>query len=307
MADPQQQTLAFQGLPPTVHLDPIRPATSDGVRCSSPDPSRYYDPATVSREIDGQSLLSVVGAPYGMRGVVIPRATWGGASMGHDAYQPGVINIDPHEAHSVSLDLRHVTGDDVRSATALVRRELGKPRDINDVRASAAATFHVLGKMDEMRSAASAAGTPPPVTVAPSPPAPLPPRAPVTGQAPAGRLAAVFAPTTAAQPGVQGAAQVAEPAHAVHFELEAGDFDANYHSVIRQASRANPTQGILVLGVVAAYRGPRFTPKASGPFVLQVAGQSTVMKVETTGIQFEHAGEILSLYIVLDEKPAAGG
>jgi hypothetical protein len=85
------------------------------VRVGTPDPTKYHDPATVLLEGDGRSIAEKSSVSMGLRGVVVPRATLDGASMGfdHEAPVPEVF-IDPHLLHGkLRVDMARLREDGI--------------------------------------------------------------------------------------------------------------------------------------------------------------------------------------------------
>jgi hypothetical protein len=289
------------GLPDSFDVESYRVASSltggNRWRCSTPDPTKYHDPTTQSLEGQGgRTLLQATGARFGIKGVVIPRATFGGASLGIAHNKPGVVVIDPGEdGKGLQVDLSKIQADRAARALTLVNRVVAAQEgmtDIEKVRCKSAAFYHVVAQ-EEVPVA-----RPEPVAVAAVQSPPL--QQPVPVQSPV-NLSAAFDETPVMKTG--------QPAHiadsssinqqkTVTFGIGGEDVPASYSTVIRQPG-ARPGTGMLVLGSI----GPAFYPKGTRPFAAYLAGDKVVLQLEATGIRFAHAGEELAVYMITGERP----
>lgn len=90
--------------------------TSDVRSSSDHNPGLYYDPASAYKEKDNRSVASLLPS-RGPRGVIIPRASRFGRSLGWNPEQPVIVNIDPNiEGGSSVVDLSKLTKDQVNQA-----------------------------------------------------------------------------------------------------------------------------------------------------------------------------------------------
>ncbi len=114
-----------------------------GVRCSSEGDAatQYHDPTTQTMEGSyGRSVASLLptGA-RGLRGVIVPRSTPGGGSLGFDPHRPTLINIDPDiKGQSCVVDLSKLTRESMQAA---YKEALDNPLVNNDLGLAASYAF----------------------------------------------------------------------------------------------------------------------------------------------------------------------
>lgn len=112
-----------------------------GVQCETPNDSEYHSPDAVRLGLpsDSRQLSTVVGSRNGIRGVIIPRATRGGASRGFDHNTPARVNIvDIVAKRQVAVDLDAVTSSQFNG--------LVSPDISSDPQAVAAIAFRRLAR-----------------------------------------------------------------------------------------------------------------------------------------------------------------
>ncbi len=282
--------------------------------CSTPDPRRYHDPSTQVTSIDGATLSSRMPGRFGLRGVIIPRATLYGGSLGCNPEDRVTLTIDPLDPkHSVELDLSRVTPHLAQSALNCVVEKFGPSFDNESARRHHAAACFAASKMIEATAAKENApmrfGPPaaqpqaPPVAEAPQqfvqqyaqPAQPYPPHA-----APgllAGFSGGQQAATRSTGNGSPGPSQVR-----VAFDTAMGVHEALYSSVSVQKDR-DGTPKFLFLAI-DDNSPSKFIPKASDTaFAVYPNGADTVYLVESTGIQVPHMGETIVIFQVISTRP----
>lgn len=130
---------------PQISFDPFWDnKAGGGVRCSSTGEAanQYHDPSKHYLEQNGRAVSSVLPARYGLRGVVIPRATAFGGSRGFDPHKPRLINIDPDiKGQSCVVDLSLLNEDNVSKAFYEATQN---PMTQDNLQLLAAQTFHNL-------------------------------------------------------------------------------------------------------------------------------------------------------------------
>jgi hypothetical protein len=147
-------SLNLQALPAGLDLTELLAGIRDeGIRCSTPDPTKYHDPSTQVTEGGGVPLMHLMRPGRGgVRGVIIPRATMFGASQGWNPHNPPdkTVVIDPHlPAATVKLDLARVTPATASQAIRACNDALGGASDVEALRTKASAAFHVMAKLGE--------------------------------------------------------------------------------------------------------------------------------------------------------------
>lgn len=129
--------------------DPFWDSGNSGVRCSSNGlaATQYHDPSNHFLELNGKPISSVMRTGFnGVRGVVIPRASITGGSLGFDAHKPALVNIDPDiKGQSSVIDLRTITKEKMNAAMQEARKN---PNVLNDIRLFAAQTYKNLSISD---------------------------------------------------------------------------------------------------------------------------------------------------------------
>jgi hypothetical protein len=137
-------------LKPTSDATVLRPdafwdtKSGGGVRCSSEgsEGNRYHDPGSAYSEITGRSVASLLPGGPGVRGVIVPRATWWGGSRGFDPHQPRLMNIDPDIKGQASVvDLSQFSKEAVAAAYELAWQQVG---DYGDPRLVASQAYRNL-------------------------------------------------------------------------------------------------------------------------------------------------------------------
>lgn len=116
-----------------------------GIRCSSEGAAGncYHDPGAVGgfevSTLSGRSMASLLpGLGYGLRGVVVPRATWWGGSRGFDPHKPRLMNIDPDIKGQASVvDVSQFNKEAVAQAYQLAWEQVGEYGDPRLVAAQA--------------------------------------------------------------------------------------------------------------------------------------------------------------------------
>jgi hypothetical protein len=317
-------------LPSTLNIQAYTGQNHSGgsyeAECSSPDVTKYHDPSTQSFKINGQTLASATGRG-GMRGVIIPRATFGGVSQGVDHEHPTVVVIDPaDDGTGLEVDLTTITPELSQQTYEAVKKSVNNIPNLSDIkrtRLAAAAFYHAVKQATPSQQQPTTI----PVRVkapveAPAPvqtPAELP--APVEQPAPPptrplnlGQVAPV--PRTQPPAGLntfiathQAPAQAEQPApilshrgneQVVTFGIGDEDVPSTYSFVCRTQG-ATPNTGSLVLGVKSGQRG--FFPKGNKPFAAFITGGQTILTLEATRIMFSHGGDDLVVYLVVGEQP----
>ena len=307
--DPSSQRSSIDGMPLTYKMPPAR----HGLVGSVVPRATYF----------GGSQGSGAGQPSGPRLVNVV-----------DFYDPKL---------SVEVDLAKITPALSARAIDIVRKAAGPPTDIEQFRARQAATFCVYEQMTKGASTVQF-GQPAQPSHAPqeiqpppqyAPPQYVPPGVP-PGEfatpppyyqttppyqqatpidrpgfyaAPSGNLMSAFSPqpnpaTFAQRPSQNGA--VPPPQHKVIFGNSLGNQDALYHTVIHQPGDDGKL-GVLLFGIDLNYQGPQFRPKLDSPenLAVHIAGTDKVYLIESMGIQFEHRGELLTQWMIVDEKAAS--
>lgn len=141
---------------------------------------------------------------------------------------------------------------------------------------------------------------PAPAPMAPPPPPPAPPRydasffgrdrAPAHAPAPATihPVGSPFGPV---------------PTHRVTFATPDGSQEGMFHSVARVPGE-DGRGGVLILGLEAAYTGPKFVPRRDASrLVVHEHDAPTVLLVDSIGLRHEHKGELLMYFEITDERP----
>ncbi len=334
--------------------------------CSTSDPTKYHDPGTQFTSIDGAPLINKMRpGRWGLRGTIVPRATWFGGSQGVNPHKPQQhVHVDPGTKQHIEIDISRVTAANAKEAMRIVQGAVGAPRTIEELRLSQSATFHVLqqmeanavprqvddrgrnttpggrtdmqfGKQGSQQSQPQIApqqgngtGIPiqPPPQAQPQPwgvPAHQPPQQQGWGSANQAQFAqqpaaqavdpmAVFGPQTPAhqappgmppqfQPQGQAQAPATQPTNKVTFGTALANQDAMFHSITRQYGPQGQG-GILVLGVESAYPGKCIPKTSNDPIAIHVHRTGEVFKVESCGIQYEHKGELLTHFLILEER-----
>ena len=172
-----QANLVCDGIPlelPASFLEasPFAGMSSNGVRCSTPDPTKYHDPASQALE-GGGSLLQAAGGRYGVRGTIIPRGNLWGGSLGVDPHHArGVLNIDPGLKDGFTVDPTRYTPEIAAQAAAAATAACGRPGEIEPMRTKMAASFHFANTLIERAAQAPPVQSPilaPPPRLAPPP------------------------------------------------------------------------------------------------------------------------------------------
>lgn len=111
---------------------------SDGIRSSSDeDPTQYYDPSSAQREANGRSIASLLPS-RGPRGVIIPRSSRLGGSLGFNPHKPVIVNIDPDiKGQSSVVDLAQITNEDIDNA-------IQETSNVTDYKLAASLVFRKL-------------------------------------------------------------------------------------------------------------------------------------------------------------------
>lgn len=104
------------------------------------------------------------------------------------------------------------------------------------------------------------------------------------------------------QGGHAHAAPSTQPQYKVTLSTELATQDAMFHTVIRQAGPGGQG-GILILGVEANYPNKTVPKVSAEPLAIYVHGASSVFKVESMGVQYDHKGETLSHFMIVEERP----
>lgn len=218
----------------------------------TPDPTKYHDPSAVSLIGSGRSLSSVLpGSSFGLKGIIIPRATEDGGSMGFDPHKPQKCFIDPGMTNTpIVVDYAKLNKHSINSAVAdaaaagasnLQDRGLLAYLKMAHMSQHSAPTPSVpvtssglisrpLGNFVAAQQHVPMGGPPPGI---PSAPRLAPPEAHSAGPFTNGSIRDAFSPRPAPPPvTAQG------PAHRyrVDFELPRpmGTFTGYYHEVIRK-------------------------------------------------------------------------
>lgn len=125
-------------------------AQGNGVRCSSTGrlAGLYQDTSQARFEgNDGRSVAQCLPTGAGIRGVIIPRATWWGGSRGFDPHKPRLMNIDPDvKGQSSVVDMGSCSKERMTEAFALAQEQVG---EYGDPRLVAAQTYRNLAISDE--------------------------------------------------------------------------------------------------------------------------------------------------------------
>lgn len=116
-----------------------------GIRCSSEGAAGnyYHDPGAVggfeASTLSGRSMASLLpGLGYGLRGVVVPRATWWGGSRGFDPHKPRLMNVDPDIKGQASVvDVSQFSKEVVAQAYEMAWEQVGEYGDPRLVAAQA--------------------------------------------------------------------------------------------------------------------------------------------------------------------------
>jgi hypothetical protein len=92
------------------------------LRVGTPDPTKYHDPGAIKLE-GGNHMTMTANMPgnhgfSGLRGVMIPRATAFGGSLGHNPHKAPIIRIDPEliGGDGIVVDLSKVNQKDMENA-----------------------------------------------------------------------------------------------------------------------------------------------------------------------------------------------
>jgi hypothetical protein len=130
----------------TLKPDPFWDGKSGGgIRCSSDGQAGnyYHDASAVggfeAHALSGRSMASLLpGLGYGLRGVVVPRATWWGGSRGFDPHKPRLMNIDPDiDGQASVVDVSQFSKEVVAQAYELAWQQVGEYGDPRLVAAQA--------------------------------------------------------------------------------------------------------------------------------------------------------------------------
>lgn len=317
------------------------------VDCQSPDPTQYHD-VRDQRTAANKPLATTMPNGHGIMGTVIPCASMFGGGLGFDLKQGSTkVAIDPlYNGNNFTIDLTKITNDIARSASAIVNKHMPTATDIDGARCRHAAVFHVMkqhiDRDNETKGAshvrlnnADAATMPSqavpqeatqrqqtPATPQTSQAAPdvrpasfsQTQRQPQPREAQSNLLGSFQPPSPVPQGATTPATSVASPfgpmpTVKVKFGMVVGDTEAMLHSVMRQEA-ADGGGGILILGLDTAYTGPRFMPRLRGDerMAVQVDGSPSIFLVESMGVQFEHRGELLTQFLIVNERiDGAGG
>lgn len=111
----------------------------------------YQDPAQVQLESGRTMADAIRRGPYGLRGVVVGKATAGGTPVNYDPHDMSKVRIniiDPEGKNVNSLGFDQMTQDRVNSAIAAAEQQLPGD-DIDTVRERAAMVFEELAKMNK--------------------------------------------------------------------------------------------------------------------------------------------------------------
>lgn len=254
-----------------------------GVRCNTPDPTRYHDPAAL-----GPGAIPI-SSDIGLRGTVIPRATTavsGGMSQGHDPHVPqSQVIIDPDiPGQSCVVDMGQMTQAAVVAASQGVQ---------HGGRTGASEIYHNLAT--SQKQAAAAPEQPIVMSQAPAPAsAPAAPATPPAAAMPTNMLEAFGAPNVAApthqtvQLSTPTAAPVATapvtvqpPTLRATFEIQGvGQLEAWYHEIAVDGAT-------LALVVDTAYPGPKYFPnQTEHPFAVYVERDRRLYLALSLGIQY---------------------
>lgn len=267
-----------------VIVDPFFDQTATGgVRCNTPDPAAYHDPAALG---PGAIPLSTAS---GLRGTVIPRATnalAGGMSQGFNPHVPQrQVVIDPDiPGQSCVVDMGLMTQAAVAAASANVQ---------HGGRTGASEIYHNLS--EQQKQAAAATAQPVVMSQAPAPVAPQPAPAPAVAAMPTNMLEA-FGATSAPQPSsahqtvqllqpaaaaVATTATVQPPTLRATFEIQGvGQIEAWYHDIAVDGAT-------LALVTDTAYPGPKYFPNQTDqPFAVYVERDQRLYLALSLGIQY---------------------
>jgi hypothetical protein len=255
-----------------------------GVRCNTPDPTGYHDPAAL-----GPGAIPI-SSDIGLRGTVIPRATnavSGGMSQGHDPHVPQRrVIIDPDiPGQSCVVDMGQMTQAAVAAASQNVQHA---------GRTGASEIYHNLA--EQQKQAAAAPEQPVVMSQAPAPVSHQPAPAPAAAAVPTNMLEAFGsvnpprpAPThqtvqlsqPAAAASVAAPATVQPPTLRATFEIQGvGQIEAWYHDISVDGAT-------LALVADTAYPGPKFFPnQTEQPFAVFVERDQRLYLALSLGIQY---------------------
>jgi hypothetical protein len=285
----------------------------------------YQDPAAVKLE-SGRSMADAIRrGPYGLRGVVVGKATAGGTPVNYDPHDMSKvrINIINEDKQVSSIGFDQMTQDRVNAAVAAAEQKLPGD-DIDTIRERAAMVFEELAKMNK----SSVQKTPvrrQPVSAPPdeedydeieiveelqeeisrpSPP-PVPAVAPpidkidrgYSPMAAFGLKKKSTAPTQVSGSGVTTGSRVGPPQKLVYFEKEGiGTVPAFFHDIIVSTAPADDESieesgfMVLIYDLRFEQNAARWFPPANDPYqrpwAVQINEDSKLYLVHTTGFQY---------------------
>jgi hypothetical protein len=111
----------------------------------------YQDPAQVQLESGRTMADAIRRGPYGLRGVVVGKATAGGTPVNYDPHDMSKVRIniiDPEGKNVNSLGFDQMTQDRVNAAISAAEQQLPGD-DIDTIRERAAMVFEELAKMNK--------------------------------------------------------------------------------------------------------------------------------------------------------------
>lgn len=281
----------------------------------------YKDPATVTLESGRTMADNMRSGPYGLRGVVVARATAGGTPENYDPHDMSktAINIVDQQGNKISaLTVDQLTSESARQAQQQAQQEF-PGNDIDSIRERAARSFEILAEI---------AGRAAPVPAAPAAvvekksnenSAALPADEQTivnqlleetAAHMPIEKIDRGYSPmaafglkkSTAAAPVVGGSSagsrqKVAPPQKLVYFEKEGiGTVPAFFHDVLLSLSPVDDDElehaGFLVLIYDLRFEqsAARWFPPANDPYqrpwALQINDEPRLYLVHTTGFQY---------------------
>jgi hypothetical protein len=270
------------------------------VRCSTPDPNKYHNPASQRFETGGDSIANRLPGRRGLSGIVIPRSTPYGGSRGVEHEKPAVVTIDPHvdDGSSFSVDISKVNEQMVEEAY--------KTTDTNNLKLAALQTYKKLAHAIETNKYNKKTRQPreaPTVRSTVS--------TPVTSFEKSAQQTKPIIPPSAILEGTVNMSapvqQVSLPTQKVTFEVEGfGTFETAYHKVVCSEDEVS-----LVLVYDNRFQaGMKYFPQPSERSIfVDVHSLPMVFKVQSAGIRFTVDNYEMCVLLIENaaSKEATGG